>query len=139
MEHHRLRKYRGPETWARVRQAYIAGESAPSLVRRFDVGYANLRRRARIEGWTRKDIAAQLDMRPVRGEADDPPPAIGALSDLDALSLHALPKPPLIPPREAIAKAVRRAAWLVSEGKAAEAAALLRAAEVLERLAWAAT
>jgi len=139
MEHHRLRKYRGPETWARVRQAYIAGESAPSLVRRFDVGYANLRRRARIEGWTRKDIAAGLDMRPVRGEADGPPPAIGALSDLDALSLHAPPEPPLIPPREAIAKAVRRAAWLVSEGKAAEAAALLRAAEVLERLTWAAT
>ena len=71
MEHHRLRKYRGPETWARVRQAYIAGESAPSLVRRFDVGYANLRRRARLEGWTRKIIAAQIDLKPIRGAADD--------------------------------------------------------------------
>lgn len=35
-------------------------------------------------------------------------------------------------------KAGRRAAWLVSEGQAAEAAALLRAAEALERMKWAA-
>ena len=54
MEHHRLRKYRGPETWDRVRQAYVAGESAPSVARRFDVGLSNLRRRAMAEGWTRK-------------------------------------------------------------------------------------
>lgn len=133
MEHHRLRKYRGPETWARVRQAYIAGESAPSLVRRFDVGYANLRRRARVEGWTRKAIAARLDLGPLRGGADDPAPALISLADLDAL-----PEPPAIAPREAVARAVRRAAWLVSEGKAAEAAALLRAADALDRLAWAA-
>jgi len=133
MEHHRLRKYRGPETWARVRQAYIAGESAPSLVRRFDVGYANLRRRARVEGWTRKAIAARLDLGPLRGEADAPSPALMSLADLDAL-----PEPPPIAPREAVARAVRRAAWLISEGKAAEAAALLRAADALDRLAWAA-
>jgi hypothetical protein len=35
-------------------------------------------------------------------------------------------------------KAVRRAAWLVSQGQAAEATALLRAAEALDRLQWAA-
>jgi transposase len=75
MEHHRLRKYRGPETWARVKAAYVAGESAPSVARRFDVGRSNLRRRAMAEGWTRRRIAQQLDLRPVRGGADDPPPA----------------------------------------------------------------
>lgn len=133
MEHHRLRKYRGPETWARVRPAYIAGESAPSLVRRFDVGYANLRRRARVEGWTRKHIAQQLDLKPLRGAADDPSAGLTALAEFDGV-----PEPPYIAPREAVAKAVRRAAWLVSEGKAAEAAVLLRAAEGLERLTWAA-
>ncbi|WP_395649696.1 hypothetical protein [Brevundimonas sp.] len=133
MEHHRLRKYRGPETWAMVRQAYIAGESAPSLVRRFDAGYANLRWRARIEGWTRKQIAETLDLKPLRGGADDPRPALMALADLDGL-----PEPPTVAPREAVARAVRRAAWLVSEGKANEASLLLRAAEALNKLAWAA-
>lgn len=131
MEHHRLRKYRGPETWARVRQAYIAGESAPSVARRFDVGYANLRRRARLEGWTRKAIADRLDLKPLRGGADDPRPAVTVLTDLEAL-----PDLPRITPREALAKAVRHAAWLISEGRAAEAAPLLRAAEALDRMAW---
>lgn len=60
MEHHRLRKYRGPETWARVRAAYIAGEPAPSVARRFDVGLSNPRRRARLEGWTRNRVAEAL-------------------------------------------------------------------------------
>lgn len=137
MEHHRLRKYRGPETWERVRQAYVAGESAPSCARRFDVGYANLRRRARIEGWTRKAIAEKLDLKPIRGGADDPHGGLRALTDMAALSsLEALAEPPPINPRDAIAKAVRRAAWLVSEGRAAEAAPLLRTAEQLDRLAW---
>jgi hypothetical protein len=131
MEHHRLRKYRGPETWARVRQAYIAGESAPSLVRRFDVGYANLRRRARIEGWTRKTIAAQLDLKPIRGGADDPEPALRALEAFD------LPHTP-VDPHAALAEAVKRAAWLLSQGRTAEANVLLRAATALEKLRWSA-
>lgn len=131
MEHHRLRKYRGPETWARVRAAYVAGEPGPSVARRFDVGLANLRRRAIQEGWTRNRIAMALDLKPVRGGPDDPPPAIGALdlgSDPNAR----------MDPRKALAQAVRRAAWLISQGQAAEAATLLKAAEALERLSWAA-
>ncbi|MBF0664342.1 MAG: hypothetical protein IR159_02145, partial [Brevundimonas sp.] len=102
MKHHRLRKYRGPETWARVREAYVAGESAPSVARRFDVGLSNLRRRAMAEGWTRKKIAERLDLKPVRGGADAPEPGLKPLqteadvpdpSELDpefaiAVSLH---------------------------------------------------
>ena len=128
MEHHRLRKYRGPETWAMVRQAYIAGESAPSLVRRFDVGHANLRRRARIEGWTRKVIAEKLDLKPIRGGADEPGEGLTALVD-DG-------ETPPIDAHLALAEAVRRAAWLLSRGKTTEATALLRAATVLDRLKW---
>ncbi|HVL42179.1 MAG TPA: hypothetical protein VM348_08480, partial [Brevundimonas sp.] len=122
MEHYRLRKYRGPETWAQVRKAYVAGESAPSVARRFDVGLSNLRRRAMAEGWTRNRIAERLDLRPLRGGADDPPPALMALAELEAA-----PETPWIDPRAALRKAVRRAAWLVSQGQAAEASALLRA------------
>ncbi|RZJ01265.1 MAG: hypothetical protein EON90_03795 [Brevundimonas sp.] len=132
MEHYRLRKYRGPETWARVQAAYVAGESAPSVARRFDVGLSNLRRRAMKEGWTRRCIADRLDLRPLRGGADDPSPAISMLD------LEDLPETPHIAPKAALGKAVRRAAWLISQGQAAEATALLRAAEALERLGWAA-
>lgn len=128
MEHHRLRKYRGPETWARVREAYVAGESAPSVARRFDVGLSNLRRRAMAEGWTRSRIAERLDLKPVRGGADDPPPALAALSLISETA-----EPPYVDPEVAVHRALRRAAWLLSQGQAAEATALMRAAEALER------
>ena len=129
MEHHRLRKYRGPATWAQVRAAYVAGESAPSVARRFDVGLSNLRRRAMAEGWTRGCIAEQLDLKPVRGGADAAPPALAPLAGLEAL-----PEPPWIDPELAIGRALRRVTWLVSEGRAAEARALARAVEALERM-----
>jgi hypothetical protein len=130
MEHHRLRKYRGPETWARVKAAYIAGESAPSVARRFDVGLSNLRRRAMAEGWTRNRIAERLDRGLTRGGADDPPPALAALS----LAGEAA-EPPYVDPEVAVERAMRRAAWLVSQGQATEATALMRAAAALE-LRW---
>lgn len=132
MDHHRLRKYRGPETWKRVEQAYVAGESAPSVALRLDVGLANLRRRAIKEGWTRKAHAGKHDLKPIRGEADAPSPAIGTLENLDAL-----PEPPPVDADQAIRKAARRAAWLIGRGQAAEAMALLRAAETLSRMKWA--
>ncbi|WP_343788841.1 hypothetical protein [Brevundimonas kwangchunensis] len=132
MEHHRLRKYRGPETWRRVREAYLAGESARAVALRFDVGESNVRRKAMQEGWTRKTYAGQHDLRPMRGEADGPAPAIGTLEDLDAL-----PEPPPVDADQAIRKAARRAAWLIGRGQATEAMALLRAAETLSRMRWA--
>lgn len=132
MEHHRLRKYRGPETWRRVREAYLAGESARAVALRFDVGESNVRRKAIQEGWTRKTYAEQHDLRPMRGEASGPVPAIGTLVDLDAL-----PEPPPVDADQAIRKAARRAAWLIGKGQATEAMALLRAAETLSRMRWA--
>jgi hypothetical protein len=102
MEHHRLRNYRGPETWARVRAAYVAGESAPSVARRFDVGLSNLRRRALAEGWTRSRIAERLDFKPLRGGADDPPPALVALSPAGETA-----EPSYISPEVAVARALR--------------------------------
>lgn len=67
MDHFRLRKYRGPEVWARVRQAYEAGESGPSVAQRFDVGLANLRKKCRLEGWSRRHQAERSD-RELPGE-----------------------------------------------------------------------
>ena len=128
MEHYRLRKYRGPETWAQVRRAYVAGESAPSVARRFDVGLSNLRRRARAEGWTRIRIAEGIDLKPVRGGADEPGPGLGLLTMAD------LPDEASLDPDWAIALALHRATSLVGEGRSAEARALAQAVEALVRM-----
>ncbi|MBU2271542.1 MAG: hypothetical protein KKE52_09610 [Alphaproteobacteria bacterium] len=128
MEHHRLRKYRGPETWARVREAYVAGESAPSVARRFDVGLSNLRRRAMAEGWTRSCIAEQLDLKPAAGALAAPP----VLAPLALLATE--PEPPWVDPDLATGRALRRVTWLVSEGRAAEARALAKAVEAMNRM-----
>lgn len=130
MDHHRLRKYRGPETWAQVKAAYIAGEPAPAVARRFDVGLSNLRRRARLEGWTRNRLAGQLDLKPVRGASDatrPPPPAWAAPPEPE-------PMPPWIDPQVAYECAMWRAAWMVSQGRAAEAEALMKAADRLKQM-----
>lgn len=130
MDHHRLRKYRGPETWAQVKAAYIAGEPAPAVARRFDVGLSNLRRRARLEGWTRNRVAGQLDLKPVRGASDaakSPPGARAAPPERE-------PMPPWIDPQVAYECAMWRAAWMVSQGRAAEAEALMKAADRLKQM-----
>lgn len=129
MDHHRLRKYRGPETWAQVKAAYIAGEPAPAVARRFDVGLSNLRRRARLEGWTRNRIAGQLDLKPVRGASDGTKPA-GARTAPPERE----PMPPWTDPQTAYECAMWRAAWMVSQGQAAEAEALMKAADRLKQM-----
>jgi hypothetical protein len=117
MEHHRLRKYRGPKTWARVRAAYVAGEPAPSVARRFNVGLASLRRRALKEGWTRSRCG---------GGADDSLPGIGALNlDDDPEARMA--------PRDALERAAGRAVWLLAHDRAAEALASLAQVGVPDR------
>lgn len=95
MEHFRLRKYRGPETWTRVRKAYEAGESGPSCARRFDVGLANLRKKCRREGWSRCHQAERADRElPQESEptgpwgADDATP-VNRREALDACLDHA--------------------------------------------------
>lgn len=122
MEHFRLRKYRGPDTWRRVREAYVAGESGPSLARRYDVGLANLRKKASREGWTRSATAAALD----RALPPEAKPEIGAAPEADPATP---PDPPAVRRR-----ALARADALLAEGRAAEALAQLKAAEALSRL-----
>lgn len=119
MEHLRLRKYRGPDTWRRVKEAYAAGESGPSLARRYDVGLHNLRKKASREGWTRSAVAAALDR--------ELPPEIVPTPDPGAAS--GPPDPPAVRRR-----ALARADALLAEGRAAEALAQLKAAEALARL-----
>ncbi len=62
-------RIRSPETWAQAREDYLAGLDAEAVCSRHDLGLSAFRRRARREGWRRRD-------------QDDPAPA-----DLD-LSIY---------------------------------------------------
>ena len=119
MRHLTPRKYRGPEVWAKVKAAYLAGEPAPSVCRRFDVGVANLRRRAKAEGWTRIEAALQTDGREAAAV-----PVIEPIADPTYF----------ITPEKALERAAQRASWLLAEGRGAEAQALVRAARDLADL-----
>lgn len=119
MEHYHLRKYRGPEVWKRARVAYEEGQTGPEVARRHDVGLANLRKKAAREGWSRKHQAAAAD----RALLDLPVPA-------EATAACDVPTRPAA----ALAAAVARASSALADGRAAEAAGLLRAAGSLARL-----
>ncbi len=127
-------KQRSPAVWARVRAAYLAGEPAASVAARFDVGLGNLRFRAVNEGWTRKAAMARAeaeadaeDLR-LAGQADAMPrtPVDDDTSRMD-------PEPDL-DPHEALTRATRHAARLLAQGRGAEAAALVKAAQGLTAL-----
>lgn len=50
-------RIRSDETWADAREDYLTGFSAEEVCRRYDIGLSALRRRAREEGWRRRDQA----------------------------------------------------------------------------------
>ena len=129
MEHYRLRKYRGPEVWKRVRAAYEAGESGASVARRFDVGLANLRKKSQREGWSRKDVASRLD-RELEPARTGPTPG----PTLEPTPADIAPAPP-VDPRKAVEEAMQRAGGLLVQGRGEEAQVLVRSAEALARLA----
>lgn len=96
MDHYRLRKYRGPKVWAKVREAYLAGETGPSCAKRFDVSLANLRKKALREGWTRNREAERLDeelpvhqVAPSDPEIEEDDAPINRRAALDACLDHA--------------------------------------------------
>lgn len=124
-------KQRSAAVWARVREAYLAGEPAASVARRFDVGLGNLRYRAHAEGWTRKAALAGAEAEAATEEAR----WAGRADRAAAPDPAARPEPPReIDPATALQTAMRRAGGLLAEGRATEAATLLKAAEALSRL-----
>lgn len=116
-------KQRSPAVWARVREAYLAGETGASVARRFDVGYGNLRYRAHSEGWTRKAEMARADAEAaaeevrLAGQAD--PVIVAAEGPVD------------IDPEEAREAGIRHAAALIAAGRGTEALSLLKAVQGL--------
>jgi hypothetical protein len=73
------------EVWARVRDDYLAGLSAPACARRHGVGVSTLRERAARDGWRRAD---QPWPEPVVLDPDDEGRALEAAIDGDLNQLN---------------------------------------------------
>lgn len=131
-------KQRSQAVWDRVKAAYLAGEPAASVARRYDVGYGNLRYRAHAEGWTRKaDIlraekAADAEAERLAGACDGGDDDAQILDPTLALPAPAAPES-AVAPAVAVARGLARASAALARGDAAGAAALTRAAEGLAR------
>jgi hypothetical protein len=133
-------KFRGPETWALAKEAYLAGETCASIARRLDLTESAMKRRMRNEGWTRRDHAAALDALQVRRQAARTPAALQPAEAADLAA--AAPTPPAAagPPPDLTAAelarwTVRQAAQALAEGRTADARALSAMAESLSRTA----
>ncbi|MBX9614562.1 MAG: hypothetical protein K2X25_03105 [Caulobacteraceae bacterium] len=117
-------RQRSQAVWDRVKAAYLAGEPARSVARRFDVGYGNLRYRANAEGWTRKaamagaDAEAQAEAARLDGRADT---ALATAAE----------GPAGIDPETAGEAGIRHAAALIAAGRGSEALSLLKAVQGL--------
>ena len=105
----RTRRNFPAETWAVVRDAYLGGETAESIARRLNMSVNTIRKRASRCGWTHAAHAKAIE-RAVEA---------GPVAPID-----------LARARDA---AVAHAAALLTEGRALEASAILRAAEALGR------
>ena len=70
-------RIRSPETWERVREAYVAGMSGPEACERFGISLSALRERASREGWRRADDACWP--APVWGQGEAQPYAAADL------------------------------------------------------------
>lgn len=111
-------KIRGPETWALIRESYLAGAPAKVLAARYDVTEWAIWRRAWREGWTKQDR--------VEGA---PAPAVGPL--IPALPAGA----DAGDPRELARAALRGVGEAMRQGRLDEARQLAQLAESLGRCA----
>jgi len=112
------KKYRGPQTWAAIREAYIAGETATALADSFDTTVSAIRKRATLEGWTRRQLNETKE----------------AAGERTAAPVPALDGPP-VSPSEALDTALALAAAHLRTGRTAEAAAAVRTGEGMAELA----
>jgi hypothetical protein len=129
------------EVWRRVRDDYLAGDTAPVLAERYGVSERSVRRRASVEGWRRCDVAAsvQLNEPPAWSRpgpvamadfvADNPEyQAVVDAREADALALL------FTPSHDDFSRiAFRRAAEGAAMGRPAEATAWLRVLSLLDR------
>ncbi|HYC97440.1 hypothetical protein [Brevundimonas sp.] len=136
-----------PETWSLIRGAYLSGLSAPTVAARFGVSETALRRRARREGWTKRDFAARATPWPIGrtppmgapSGAAFAPAAPGVPTDPDAPLTEddivaAWTSPIQIRPHDLARRTLAAAAEAVRGGRGLTALRLARAASEIARL-----
>lgn len=128
----------GPQTWALVREDYLSGVPARVCAARYGVGLSNLKRRAREEGWTRRDHAARLEaQRPVAARAPGACPGAAPGEPevpMIPISLKGCAEGDVEPefnPLEAATIAARKASWRAANGDGRGAMELLKVADHL--------
>lgn len=117
-------RQRSQAVWDRVEAAYLAGEPARSVARRFDVGYGNLRYRAHAEGWTRRAAMAGA-------EAEAQAEAVRLDGRADTVVATTAGVPAGTDPETAGEAGIRHAAALIATGRGSEALSLLKAVQGL--------
>ena len=131
------------ETWSLIRGAYLSGLSAPTVAARFGVSETALRRRARREGWTKRDFAARstpwpLGRTPPSGPTGAlaapglPPDPDAPLTEDDVVA--AWTSPIQIRPHDLARRTLAAAAEAVRGGRGLTALRLARAASEIARL-----
>jgi len=127
----------GPETWGRIREAYLSGLSAPTVAARFGVSVAAIRKRAAREGWTK--IARASAPGPARrpSSADGDPlaadaPGILAAAERPVVTAYRIPLS--LSPRSLARQSLARAAHALREGRALDAQRMALAAESVLRI-----
>lgn len=131
------------ETWSLIRGAYLSGLSAPTVAARFGVSETALRRRARREGWTKRDFAARstpwpLGRTPPSGPSgvlaapNLPPDPDAPLTEDDVVA--AWTSPIQIRPGDLARRTLAAAAEAVKGGRGLTALRLARAANEIARL-----
>ena len=128
----------GPRVWALIREAYLAGLSAPTLAARFGVSIGAIRKRAGREGWTKAAAARAAPFPgapgPTRPRVNSPPgaPLPGAPGETEVVRACAIPT--VIQPQTLARGALARAAAALRDGEGLAALRLARAAEAIARL-----
>lgn len=106
----------GPQTWALVREDYLSGVSARVCAQRYGVGESNLKRRAREEGWLKRDQARRIEAQRFAATPAFAPP---------------LDPGPAPEPVEAAMQAAQEAARRAARGDGRGALEILKASEAL--------
>ncbi|MFC7379320.1 hypothetical protein [Brevundimonas sp. GCM10030266] len=117
----------GPEVWERLREDYLAGDSAGVCSARYGPSVPSIRRRIWKEEWTRRSVAAARDAEILaRRDAE--------LVGIETVEAEVEVAPPMTP-MEAARAVMDEAVRLARLGRISEAAATARAAEVMARAA----
>lgn len=128
-------KIRGPETWAMIREAYLAGAPAKVLAARYDVTKASVYARASRENWQKGRRADRAPSGPLPAFAV---PGGGSGSRADAASerppIAWAPSPDIDDPADLARAALRGVGAAMREGRLDDAKSLGQLADVLSRV-----